>query len=71
MVHIDPKDLTPDIDPATGIDLGLIRDNLRMTPWERLQANNSVLKFIQMGQDALAKQTHAPTRSAAREAHPR
>ena len=53
------EDLRPRIDPETGIDLSLIEDNLRLTPWERLQANDDAINFIDTTKPAIRIQNHA------------
>jgi hypothetical protein len=52
------SDLRPDVDPETGIDLSLIRENLKLTPWERILANDDTINFIDMARAGL-KQSHA------------
>ena len=39
-------ELRPTVDPATGIDLSLIEENLKLTPWERILANDDTINFI-------------------------
>jgi hypothetical protein len=51
-------DLRPTVDPETGIDLSLIDENLKLTPWERLLANNDTINFIEQARAAL-KNHHA------------
>lgn len=46
-------ELRPEIDPETGIDLSLIDENLKLTPWERLLANNDVINFVEGARAAL------------------
>ena len=41
-------ELRPKVDPVTGIDLSLIEENLKLTPWERRQANDDALNFGNM-----------------------
>lgn len=55
---LSEEDLRPKIDPETGIDLSLIEENLRLTPWERMQANDDVLNLGEMLQEAV-KRAHA------------
>jgi hypothetical protein len=47
------EELRPRVDPETGIDLSLIEENLRLTPWERLQANDDAINFIDLARAAL------------------
>ena len=47
------EDLQPDLDPVTGIDLSLIRENLKLTPWERILANEDTVNFCDMAREAL------------------
>lgn len=54
------EELRPRVDPETGIDLTLIEENLRLTPWERLLANNDTINFLEMARTALI-QSHATT----------
>jgi len=54
------EELCPRVDPETGIDLSLIEDNLRLTPWERLLANDDTINFLEMARTALI-QSHATT----------
>ncbi len=49
------EELRPRVDPETGIDLSLIEENLRLTPWERLQANADAINFIDTARAALNK----------------
>lgn len=49
------EELRPRIEPETGIDLSLIEDNLRLTPWERLLANDDAINFIDIARAALNK----------------
>ena len=54
------EELRPRVDPETGIDLSLIEENLRLTPWERLLANDDTINFLEMARTALS-QSHATT----------
>jgi hypothetical protein len=47
------EQLRPVIDPETGIDLCLIQENLKMTPWERILANDDTINFIDAARAAL------------------
>lgn len=38
-----------------GIDLSLLRDNLKKTPWERMQANDDALNFAESLRTAMEK----------------
>lgn len=57
---LSEEDLRPKIDPETGIDLSLIEENLRLTPWERVLANDDTINFVEMARAAL-NQSHAAT----------
>lgn len=46
------EELRPKVDPVTGIDLSLIEENLKMTPWERIQANDDAVNFGNMLREA-------------------
>jgi hypothetical protein len=46
-------ELRPRLDPETGIDLSLIEENLKLTPWERVLANDDTINFIDMARAAL------------------
>ncbi|WP_395747082.1 hypothetical protein [Prosthecobacter sp.] len=48
-------DLRPETDCLTGIDLSLIRENLKLTPWERILANDNTVNFCDMGRAALSQ----------------
>ncbi len=52
------EELRPTTDPVTGIDLSLLLENLKLTPWERVQANDDTVNFIDAGRAALQR-THA------------
>jgi hypothetical protein len=54
------EELRPRIDPETGIDLSLIEENLKLTPWERVLANDDTISFLEMARAALS-QDHAAT----------
>lgn len=43
------------IDPETGIDLSHIEENFRLTPWERLQANDDAINFGEKLREAVAR----------------
>lgn len=51
-------ELRPEVDPVTGIDLSLIAANLKLTPWERILANDDAINFIDMMRTAM-NQHHA------------
>lgn len=38
-------ELRPEVDPETGIDLSLLDENLKLSPWERIMANVDVVNF--------------------------
>lgn len=48
-------ELRPDVDQATGIDLSLIRENLKLTPWERILSNDDTVNFCDMAREALKR----------------
>ena len=47
------EEFLPRLDPETGIDLSLIEENLKLSPWERVLANDDTINFIDMARDAL------------------
>jgi hypothetical protein len=47
------EELQPRLDPETGIDLSLIEENLKLTPWERVLANDDTINFIDTAREAL------------------
>ncbi|MES2469565.1 MAG: hypothetical protein V4675_19840 [Verrucomicrobiota bacterium] len=48
-------ELRPKVDPVTGIDLSLIEENLKLTPWERMQANDDAVNFGNMLREAMIR----------------
>ena len=48
-------DLRPKVDPVTGIDLSLIEENLKLTPWERILANDDAVNFGHMLREAVIR----------------
>jgi hypothetical protein len=52
------EELRPKVDSVTGIDLSLIKENLKLTPWERMQANDDAVNFGNMLREAMIR-THA------------
>jgi len=54
-------ELRPATDPVTGIDLSLIEENLKLTPWERILANDNTVNFCDMGRAAMQQRHHATT----------
>lgn len=48
-------ELRPETDSETGIDLSLIEENLKLTPWERILANDDTVNFCDMGRAALQR----------------
>ena len=50
------EELRPKIDPETGIDLSLIDENLKLTPWERMQGNDDAVNFGNMLREAVARE---------------
>ncbi len=52
------EQLRPETDPVSGIDLSLIQENLKLTPWERILANDDTINFIDMARASL-NQRHA------------
>lgn len=60
MSESQPQDeLRPDIDPESGIDLSVIRENLKLTPWERILANDDTVNFCEMARAAVNEQRTA------------
>lgn len=53
------EELRPKVDPFTGIDLSLIEENLKLTPWERIQANDDAVNFGQMLREAMIRRNAA------------
>lgn len=51
-------ELCPDVIGDDQIDLSLIRENLKLSPWERLLANDDTVNFCDMARAAM-KQAHA------------
>ena len=52
------EELRPKVDPVTGIDLSLIVENLKLMPWERMQANDDAVNFGNLLREAVIR-THA------------
>lgn len=48
-------ELRPPTDPETGIDLSLIEENLKLTPWERVLANDDTVNFCDLGRAAIQR----------------
>jgi len=48
-----------------GIDLGLLKDSLAKTPWERMQANDDALRFADSLREAMEKRNAKPERADA------
>lgn len=67
MAEVEPDELTPDRDPESGIDLAQIRDNLRLTPWERILANDDTANFAETLRAAVSRK-YAETARIARQA---
>jgi hypothetical protein len=53
------EQLRPVTDPFTGIDLSLIKENLKLTPWERILANDDTVNFCDQARAALQQRRHA------------
>lgn len=53
------QELRPKVDPVTGIDLSLIEENLKLTTWERMQANDDAVNFGQMLREAMIRRNAA------------
>jgi hypothetical protein len=53
------EELRPKVDPVTGIDLSLIEENLKLTPWERMQANDDAVNFGRMLREAMIRSNAA------------
>ena len=49
------EELRPEVDPVTGIDLSLIEENLKLTPWERMQENDDAVNFGNMLREAVIR----------------
>ena len=49
------EELRPKVDPVTGIDLSLIEENLKLTPWERILANDDAVNFGHMLREAVIR----------------
>ncbi len=49
------EELRPKVDPVTGIDLSLIEENLKLTPWERMQVNDDAVNFGNMLREAMIR----------------
>ena len=47
------------MDPVTGIDLSLIEENLKLTPWERMQANDDAVNFGHILREAMIRSNAA------------
>jgi hypothetical protein len=63
-VACDANSLRPEIDPETGVDLSLIRENLKLTPWERLLANDDTVNFCDAAAASLKAQHATPDRTS-------
>lgn len=48
-------ELRPETDLGTGIDLSLIKENLKLTPWERILANDDTVNFCDLGRAAMQR----------------
>lgn len=53
------EELRPPVDPETGIDLSLIDENLKLTPWERILANDDTINFGNILRAAMSKRDAA------------
>jgi hypothetical protein len=53
-------ELMPECDLQAGIDLSLIDENLKLTPWERILANDDTVNFIDSARAALNPSYAAP-----------
>jgi hypothetical protein len=62
--EIEPDELTPDREPESGIDLAQIRDNLRMSPWERILANDDTANFAESLRAAVNRKYAETARTA-------
>ena len=54
------EELRPVHDPVNGIDLSLLEENLKLTPWERILNNNDTINFIDQARAAMALNNAAP-----------
>ena len=50
------EELCPDTDAETGVDISLIRENLKLTPWERILANDDTVNFCDMASEGLRRE---------------
>jgi hypothetical protein len=59
--QIESQQLEPDLEPGTGIDLSLIRENLRLTVSERILANDDTVNFGELLRAAINQKHAEPT----------
>jgi hypothetical protein len=64
------NELRPETDRLTEIDLSLIRVNLKLTPWERILANDDTVNFCDMGRADSRKPECLPKADRRRAASP-
>jgi hypothetical protein len=53
MLEIDPRELPPPVDPAPPLDVEFAWGRERMTPWERIVANDEVVNFADKVRSAM------------------
>lgn len=49
----DLEGLIPETDAKLGFDLTVLRENLKLTPWERLLANDDMVNFCDSARSVL------------------
>jgi hypothetical protein len=57
-------ELRPKTDETTGLDLSLIEENLKLTPWERILANDDTVNLCDTARAALRNQNAEAARTA-------
>lgn len=50
-----PPAVDAKVSETAGIDLSVLQDSLRMTPWERMRANDDALNFGEALRSAMQK----------------
>jgi hypothetical protein len=51
------------ISPEEGVDVGLLKESLAKTPWERMQANDDALRFADSLRAAMENRNAKPQRA--------
>jgi hypothetical protein len=64
------EELRPETDPETGVDLSLIAENLKLTPWERILVNDDTVNFCGMGRAAMQQLIPDPLKRGSISADP-